>query len=181
MLAFTMLTGVLFFLVLAILTFPRLGFARIYRVPTSGMSPAVKPGDWIYANSLPYGFHPPKRGEVIIFSTEGIAGIPQSSESPIFVQRLVGFPGEELSLRENHIYINGQLAEELRTFEYVPGITGYLDRDGAKTVVPENSYFVFGDNTKNSYDSRYWGGLPKANVKNRALMRIWPPARIGFL
>lgn len=180
MLALAMFSSLLFFFILAVLTFPRLGFARIYRVPTGGMSPAVKPGDWIYANSLPYCFHASRRGDLLIFTTKGIAEIPQSPVPSIFVQRLIGFPGEELSLRENHIYVNGQLPKEIQAFEYVPGAT-YLNREGAKTLVPENSYFVCGDNSRNSYDSRYWGGLPKSNVKSRALIRIWPLPRIGFL
>jgi signal peptidase I len=180
MLAFAMLICLLFCFVLTVLAFPRLGFARLYRVPTSGMSPAVKPGDWIYANSLPYLFHPPKRGDIVIFSTKGIAGIPQSPESPIFIQRLVGLPGEELSLHDGHVYVNGQLAEELRTFDYAFG-RSYLEQDGASAVVPDDGYFVFGDNTRHSYDSRFWGALPRPNVKSRALVRIWPLARIGFL
>lgn len=160
------------------------GLIHPYRVPTGGMSPTISPGDLIYVESFTYRFFgEPHRGDILCFSTEGItdiAGSESPDQAPIYVMRLIGLAGETLELRNEKVLVNGKEDPVVNARKIAPGRT-YLTGSGFPVHVPTNSYFVVGDNTMNSYDSRYWGFLPTKNVKGRAVFRYWPPSRIGSL
>jgi signal peptidase I len=155
-------------------------FGQVFSVPTKAMAPTLQPGDLLYASTLPYYLHAPHRGDVIVFKTDGLSGFPGDTPAPIFVKRIAGLPGEKISIRYGRFCVNDSPAKELEDRKYVLGRT-YLFEDGNFTVVPDNAYFVLGDNSPNSYDSRYWGRVPKGNIISRVIFRYWPISRISLL
>lgn len=111
-------------------------------VPSGSMETTVMTGDRIIINRLAYINETPQRGDIISFSFP-------DNESETFLKRIIALPNEKIEGKDGIIYIN----DEALTNDYTP-IVSY-DDFGPYTV-PENCYFVMGDNRTNSYDSRYW-------------------------
>lgn len=158
--------------------------AKPYRIPSPSMEPTLhcaKPAsgclarvsDRIIANRLVYRFHEPRRGDIIVFEA------PPRVEAACnvggtFIKRIVGLPGEKLSMRHGFVRINGitLLEPYLRP--------GYRDREsGDWARVAGKSYFVLGDNRAMSCDSRRGGVVPRDSIIGRAEVIYWPPTRIG--
>jgi signal peptidase I len=146
---------------------------------------AVDAGDRIFVDRLRYHFTAPRRGDLIVFSTKGIVGIP---EETFYVKRLAGLPGDTLRIDPPHLYINGRLAAGpgfSRVMSAKNGYHGYasgrdyLARPDQEFRVPEGGYFVLGDNSYNSYDSRHWGCVPASNIYGRISRIYYPFSRAG--
>ncbi len=160
---------------IAIALFIRAFFVGNFKIPSTSMMPTLKIGDRLLANKIVYRLRPPAQGEVIIFK------YPEDPKRD-FVKRLIGLPGERILIREGKIYINGSLV----TNPAVADRYYYSEVDGsygvvAETEIPTDSYYVLGDNSINSKDSRYWGFVPKKYVVGEALFIYWPPWRMGFI
>jgi len=104
---------------------------------------------------------------------------PQEPERD-FIKRVIGLPGETFELKHKKVYINGQPIEERYVHFLIPPspegqeVAAYDQRETYGPVtVPANQYFVMGDNRDNSQDSRWWGYLPRENVKGKALLIYW--------
>jgi len=144
-----------------------------YKIPTGSMRPTFMEGDRIFVDKVSYRFKDPKRGDVIVFK------YPVDKKKD-FVKRLVGLPGDSIQIREGALIING---EEL---EYSPfagryyyNVThGQYGQADQIILVPENAYFVLGDNSAHSSDSRHWGFVPQKNIVGRAFLIWWPPNRV---
>lgn len=158
--------------------------AKPYRIPSPSMEPTLhcaKPAngcrarvsDRVIANRLVYRFHDPRRGEIIVFQAPAQVEAACGAEGT-FVKRLVGLPGEKVSMRNGYVFIDGVRLEEpyLR-----PGYRGVESGDWAR--IPSGGYFVLGDNRTMSCDSRRWGVVPRDNIIGRAEMIYWPPNRVG--
>lgn len=158
------------------------GLIRPFSVPTVGMSPEINPGDKFMMERLTYLAGKPQRGDVIVFRTDEIASI---QEHAIYVKRLVGLPGDELRLSKGTLYVNGRpaaLHNRNGEIHYSVVMFGRYLADDAETVkVPDGHYFVLGDNSDHSADSRLWGFLPAKSVLGRAVFCYWPPARVGSI
>lgn len=160
-----------------------------YRIPSSSMEPTLHcarpaPGcearfsDRVLANRFIYHFRDPARGDIVVFKTPPLAKI-KCGEGGTFVKRIVGLPGDRVQVRlirgAGYVYIDGRKLDE-----------PYIQRDRrdigpAKTYrVPENSYFMMGDNRANSCDSRQWGSVPRSDIIGEVFMTYWPPNRISF-
>jgi signal peptidase I len=130
------------------------------------MLPTLRPGYFVIVNKLAYLWSQPNRGDVIVFRQ------PQDS-SQRYIKRTIGLPGDTVRIGGGEVYINGALLHE-------PYLQVRTDRDGTWEV-PENEYFVMGDNRRNSSDSRSWGFVVSENVIGRALLVYWPPAQWGMI
>lgn len=111
-------------------------------VPSESMESTISPGDRIIGNRLAYIFSEPERGDVILFAFP-------NNESKQYVKRIIGLPGETVRIDDGTIYINDVPLDEPYLNETPVGNFGSFD-------VPEESYFVLGDNRNDSFDSRFW-------------------------
>lgn len=158
--------------------------AKPYRIPSPSMEPTLhcaKPvrgcksrvADRVIADRLIYRFHEPERGDIIVFeSPPQVKGACDASGT--FIKRIVGLPGESVSMRTGHVFINGvRLSEPYLRPAYRGDETGSWGRN------PSGGYFVLGDNRAMSCDSRRWGVVPRANIIGRAEVTYWPPTRLG--
>jgi signal peptidase I len=146
---------------------------------------AVDTGDQVFVDKLSYNFVKPHRGDVFVFRTRHIAGIREDPEtgSPFYIKRLAGLPGDCLRIDPPFLYINGKKAEGYgfrREMSAQPPYRGYalgreyLSDPDRSYSVPRRGYFALGENSYNSYDSRYWGPVPEENVVGRGLLVYWP-------
>jgi len=119
------------------------------------------------ADETLFAFHPPKRGEVIIFH------FPRDP-SRDFVKRVIGVPGDKLEIRRGQVYVNDVALDE-------PYITRRDSRTVAETRVGPESYYVLGDNRGVSQDSRDWGAVPAGNIIGRAWVSYWPLENFSVL
>jgi len=146
---------------------------------------AIDTGDQVFVDKFTYNFVKPHRGDVFVFRTNHIPGIREDPEAgaPFYIKRLGGLPGNTLRIDPPFLYVNGNKAEGYG-FERVmlarPPYRGYafghdyLSKPDQSYTVPRNGYFALGDNSYNSYDSRYWGPVPDVNDVGRGLFVYWP-------
>jgi len=149
---------------------------------------AVDTGDQVFVDKFSYNFVKPHRGDVFVFRTKNIPMIPEDPETgaPFYIKRLAGLPDDTLRIQPPILYVNGKPAEGYgfqRVMSAKDGYRGYGSNqssqqylsDPTKTFqIPEHSYFAMGDNSYNSYDSRYWGPVPEKNLVGRGLLVYWP-------
>src|SRR3989440_9413439 len=146
---------------------------------------AIDTGDQVFVDKFSYNFVKPHRGDVFVFRTNHIPGIREDPEagSPFYIKRLAGLPGDRLRIDPPFLYVNGKKAEGYgfeRVMSAKPPYRGYaLGRDNLSQpdrtfTVPRDGYFALGDNSYNSYDSRYWGAVPEENLVGRGLLVYWP-------
>jgi signal peptidase I len=134
--------------------------------------------DWIpgvdrESENIVYLFHPPQRGDIIVFNP------PIDSEKP-YIKRVIGLPGETVEIREGHVFIDGVQLEE----PYIEGdITscGTARRTCPPVEVPEGHVFVLGDNRNNSSDSRAFGVVEVDDIIGKAWFAYWPSDDIGLV
>jgi signal peptidase I len=157
---------------------PALHLGRVFWVPNQGMKPTVTRPDYVFADELAFVEARPVRGEVVSFRGEDLPTLVHR-----FVwqtKRIVGVPGDVISIRGGTLYVGDRPAPELTRFHYIPmEYANYLRFDGATFTVPPGTYFVLGDFPQGSYDSRAFGPVPGADIRGKLLFRIWPPSRIG--
>jgi len=159
---------------------------QAFKIPTGSMRPTLLEGDVILVNKFVYGakitftdislpkISSPRRGDVIVF-------IYPENPKKDFVKRLIAFGGESVEIKNGTIYINDQpLSDDIFTRRYYYN-RGLFGQEGQKTIVPKDSYFVLGDNSASSQDSRYWGFVPKKNILGKAMLIYWPPQRIRII
>ncbi len=123
----------------------------------------------------------PQRGDIVVFRTDGIVSPPAT----IYVKRLIGEPGDTLRLADGRLYVNDRqvtLSNSAGEIQYLimPGST-FLTSSNDTAAVPAGQFFVLGDNSSNSLDSRYWGFLPAKNILGRIWFCYWPPHRVGIV
>lgn len=139
--------------------------ARI-RVDGASMEPTLHNGELIIINKLAFRLGEPQRGDIIVFH------YPRDP-SQEFIKRIVGLSGDQVTITDGNIYVNGQRLDE----PYISISPNYL----GSWVVPENQLFVLGDNRNNSRDSHEWGTLPMDYVIGKALFIYWPINTMGIV
>lgn len=136
-------------------------------VPTSSMENTIMPKDRIVANRLSYKFSEPERFDVVVFKYP-------DDESTLFVKRIIGLPGDKIDIIDGKVYINDSAEPLDDSFIKEPMSFG---RDNYDTYyVPEDSYFMLGDNRNNSKDSRYWINtyVKKDKILGKVIFRYYP-------
>jgi signal peptidase I len=155
-----------------------------YSIPSGSMEPTLQIGDRIVVDKLSYHLHGVDRGNIVVFSTppnEDCAGPPVAD----LVKRVIGLPGESISLRDGNVYINGRLLPEpflpadIRNDTY-PGPSDNASALQHAYRIPAGDVYVMGDNRPDSCDSRYWGPIRESTIVGEVDLRIWPISRIGF-
>jgi signal peptidase I len=146
------------------------------------MTPAISRGDHFIMEGFTFLLRSPKRGDIIVLKTDGIASLPAGG---IYIKRVAGLPGERLHIADGKLYVNDTnvaLKNQAGEISYVP-VRGarYLTASVDILTVPDGHYFVLGDSSADSADSRTWGCVPAKNIMGRASLRYWPPARIGVV
>ena len=162
-------------LVLALII--RTYLVQAYKIPTGSMRMTLIESDKILVDKISYRFHPPKRGDVVVFK------YPEDPKKD-FVKRLIAFSGESVEIRDGAVFINDHQVEDSTVISH----NFYYNREdwpygraGQRFKVPANSFFVLGDNSAQSSDSRNWGFVPKKNLLGRAFLIWWPPKRVGLI
>ena len=149
-----------------------------YKIPTGSMIPTLLVGDKIFVDKISYRFDPPKRGDIVVFK------YPIDPKKD-FVKRLIGLPGERVEIRGGIVLVNGKPLTEApfsNNYYYnVDSADWKYGKTGQVFEVPTHFYFVLGDNSANSSDSRNWGFVPQHNVLGRAKLIWWPPSRVKVL
>jgi signal peptidase I len=153
----------------------------------------VNAGDHLFVDRLTFNFRPPKRGEIIVFETRGIDGLPQDQ---FYIKRLVGLGGDRVQLGDDrHLVINGRrLDASTPHFENVysfnpkdspreshysghvnlPYLAPFFQDKPQGVEIRPSHYMVMGDNTMDSLDSRAWGYFPAGNVIGKSFFVYWP-------
>lgn len=132
------------------------------KIPTGSMESTIMTNDRVIANRLAYISTQPKRGDIIVFKFP-------DDESQLYVKRVIGLPNEEILIHEGKVYVDGiVLSEEYLDVETRGEFGPY--------IVPENQYFMLGDNRNSSLDSRYWDHtfLPTENIIGKVLLKYYP-------
>ncbi len=166
-------------------------------------------GDHVFVNRVLWNFRKPRRGEVMVFNTGNIRGLPQGTH---YIKRLVGLPGETIGVRPPELLVNGSPVSEPDTIGRIvrkdaaphpeagyPNYLGYqlignvppqgapapspLRFEGDTVSLGPDAYLGMGDNTGNSYDGRYWGSVPARNLLGPGAFVYWPftSKRLGLI
>ncbi|MCM8765429.1 MAG: signal peptidase I [Candidatus Omnitrophica bacterium] len=148
---------------------------QAFKIPTGSMEPTLKPRDRILVNKFIYRFKEPERGDVIVFR------YPLDTRRD-FIKRLIAKPGETVKIENGYIYIDGKKIDSHPVIKQIYYYNrGSLGNSPEGTKVPENSFFVLGDNSAFSQDSRYWGFVPRKYILGKAILIYWPIQRIGII
>ncbi|OGM01868.1 signal peptidase I [Candidatus Woesebacteria bacterium GWA1_41_8] len=157
---------------IAIFLFVYLLLLQPHKIKGDSMQPNFPNGEYLLTDKVSYRFREPKRGEVIVFEA------PQS-EGDEFIKRIIGLPGELVSIKEGSIFINEKKLNEGYLASGAVTLSGNFFKEAEEIVVPEELYFVLGDNRLHSSDSRAWGFVPKDKITGRAWVIYWPVAKAG--
>jgi signal peptidase I len=172
-----------------------------YRIPSASMLPTLHVNQRVLVNRIGSHFSSPHVGDIIVFHppknyADGCAN-PNEGENQIgqdgaqacdvqrtvpssetFIKRLVGMPGDRISIVNGHVIRNG--VREKDPYIEKCGADGSCNFPATITI-PKGDYYMMGDNRPDSEDSRFWGPVPKSWIIGKAFFTYWPPGRIGFL
>ena len=172
-----------------------------YRIPSGSMLPTLHINQRVLVDRIGMHFGSPGVGDIVVFHppksyadgcadpNEGQGGTGQSGAKPCgvagsqpssetFIKRVVGLPGDRISIRGGHVYRNGVREKD----SYIDPCDGSGSCDFPGTIkVPRGDYYMMGDNRGASDDSRFWGPVPRSWIIGTAFFTYWPPDRIGFL
>ncbi|MBI4079196.1 MAG: signal peptidase I [Candidatus Levybacteria bacterium] len=150
-------------------------FFRPFQVNGASMLPSFEDKEYVLTNIFILHFENPKVGDVVVFKS------PTEPDKD-FIKRVIAIPGDTISLRSGEVYINSQ---KLDQSEYVPNYVqtseGSFLAEGESITVPNDSYFVMGDNRLHSSDSRQWGFVKKSEIIGKSLFVYWPLNRMRLV
>lgn len=167
-LSYVIMLGIVAAVVLLINTFVLINA----RIPSGSMENTIMENDQIFGNRLAYSFgQDPQRMDIVIFKYP-------DDESKLFIKRIIGLPGETVEVIDGRVYINGSNTSIDDSFCKETPIG-----DFGPYVVPEDCYFVMGDNRNHSNDSRLWTNkyVKRSQIVGKAFLRYWPLNQIGLL
>ena len=172
-----------------------------YRIPSASMEPTLAIGQRILISRVGASSHSPHVGEIVVFHppagysrgcvdpAEGQRSAGQAGAKPCdvarahasalnFVKRVVGLPGDRISIRRGHVIRNGVRERD----PYIePCRTAVICNFSGTIRIPSGEYFMMGDNRGESDDSRFWGPIRSSWIIGQVFFTYWPPDRIGFM
>ncbi len=125
-------------------------------------------GDFLFVNRWLWNFRRPRVGDVMIFATTGIEGLQQGTH---YIKRMCGTPGDKVEIKDGKLWVNGALQDAVRPADCPPFSAGPMP---GEVKLDGSHYFACGDNSPESYDSRYWGAVPASNLRGIAGGVFWP-------
>lgn len=167
------------FLVILLIAFALVfGFVRpfvveAFYIPTKSMVPTLEVGDRLFVNKFIYRFHEPERGDIVVFKS--VDGTTEGGQDDL-IKRIVGLPGDRISVQDGILFINGVRQEEPYVNRQPPDSSSF-----GPVTVPEGGVFVMGDNRAGSIDSRFFGPVPYENIEGKAFIIFWPPGHIKLI
>jgi signal peptidase I len=141
-------------------------------IPSDSMFPTLEIGDRLVIEKVSYYFRSPEFGDIIVFNPPSQLQEIGYAADQAFIKRVIGQPGQVVEVKKGQVYVDHQPLFE----RYIAEEPNY---QLPPVKVPDNSYFVMGDNRNDSNDSHIWGFLPKENIIGRAVFRFWPIERFG--
>jgi signal peptidase I len=151
---------------------------QAFYIPSDSMVPTLQTDDRVLVNKLSYRLHDVNRGDIVVFKA------PPGADPKVkdLVKRVIGLPGETVEHRDGRVYVDGQVLKE----SYLPRGTrtdcAQFKADCFPSgPIPEDHYWVMGDNRGFSKDSRAFGTIEKDDIVGRVFVRIWPLNRIDLL
>ena len=165
----TILLAAAFFLVVYVF------IARPFQVSGQSMFPNFKDKEYVLTNIVGLRFTSPKLGDVVVFKA------PTDNEKD-FIKRVIGIPKDRVMVKGGLVYLNGKLLDESHYLDSsVKTYTGSFLKEDQEIIVPDNEYFVMGDNRLYSSDSREWGFVPKNSVIGQSFFVYWPPSQMQVI
>ncbi len=143
----------------------------ITQVVGNSMSPTLKQEEVLVLNKLKYHISDVNRGDIISFAY---------TDTKYLIKRVIGLPGENVEFIDNKLYINGRIYDEIYLNDDVITNDFSIEKLGYDKI-PNDMYFVLGDNRMNSLDSREIGLIKKSDIIGKISFRIWPITRFGFI
>ncbi len=136
------------------------------RVPSASMENTIMTNDRLIANRLAYVFSEPEKGDIVVFEA------PDEPDK-LFIKRVIGVPGDLVQIHDGLLYINNELQDEPYIKEDMVGSFGPY-------TVPEDNYFMLGDNRNNSLDARYWRNtyVPEDTILGKAMFTYYPEIHV---
>jgi signal peptidase I len=164
-----------------------------YRIPSGSMEPTLAIGQRVLVDRIGMHFGDPHVGQIVVFNpplnaTNEVCGIQRASgaacsepedkrSSTYFIKRVVGGPGDVISIVEGHVIRNGKRESD----SYIKPCNGVSECNFPTPIrIPPGHWFMMGDNRGESDDSRFWGPVPTGWIVGGAFATYWPPDRIGF-
>lgn len=164
----TFLREVLITIILAlVIFFVARATIQTFVVVMSSMEPNFYEGQRLVVNKAVYFFGDPERGDVVIFRA------PNGGQDD-FIKRVIALPGDTVEVKNGAVYVNGVKLDE----PYIENPPQYTMEE---QVVPENNYFVLGDNRNHSNDSHHGWLMPRENLIGKAWLSTWPPSDWGVV
>jgi len=158
--------GIFFFIYLLIM--------RPHKISGQSMMPNFQDAEYLLTEKVTYYRRDPIRGDVVVFT-------PPNSTTDEYIKRVIGLPGEKIKVQEGRVYINDKLLNEpYLNNGNITNSGGFL-KEGTDYIIPDDKYFVMGDNRLNSSDSRYWGPVTKKVMSGRAWVTYWPLSASGVI
>ncbi|MBU0570485.1 MAG: signal peptidase I [Candidatus Omnitrophica bacterium] len=166
--------------------FIRTFIVQPFKIPSNSMYPTLKPGDRIFVSKFIYGakipftdlslppVRDPETGDIVVF-------LSPIEKKKYLVKRFIACGGQKIEIKDGSIFIDGRKIEGSpmnKLFYYNRGKYGMEDE---VITVPEGHFYVLGDNSANSMDSRYWGFVPDKNMAGKAFVIHWPIRRMRLL
>jgi len=145
-------------------------FLMPFYVPSDSMMPALYVNDRVFVDRFVYHFTLPQRGQIVVFKPPSDKRI--KTHDPL-IKRIIAIPGDTIEIKRGQVILNGQPQQNLSVSQS-PSYQMPIIR------IPQNYYFLLGDNRNHSFDSHLWGLLPRKNIKGEVIARFWPPERISL-
>jgi signal peptidase I len=151
---------------------------QTFFIPSGSMEPTLQIGDRILVNKLSYHLHGVDRGDIVVFTRPPAENCGGPTVNDL-VKRVIGLPGNIVSVSGGYVYINGKRLDETWLPASEQGVTVAGPAGNSWDLVrpyrvPANDYFVMGDNRTDSCDSRYWGPIPRSLIVGKVELRVWP-------